>query len=298
VSVAAGLALAVAAACLIGAAGVMQVPAARSAPEALGLRPGLLLSLSRSPLWLLGCAAAVTGWLCQAAALLLAPVTLVAPAAGLSVVVVLWAAPRRLGDVVSRADRLATAGIVAGVALTAVTAPARSGSHGGPAAMALVLVPLLAAAALPHVLPGRPPAVLPIAAGAAFALCAIATKMATDALASPAGVLPWLLVAAAGAAAGGIAQMTALRSLAASGVVAVVFAVETLVPLLAAPVLFGESWSALPGGRRAALAAGIALVLAGVAAAARSPQIAAVSYSPAAAPTPAGQDTPVPPRPQ
>ncbi len=71
--------LALAAALLFSASNVLEQHVARRAPEEQALRPGLLVYLARQRLWLLGIAADVGGYVCQAAALGLGLVVVVEP---------------------------------------------------------------------------------------------------------------------------------------------------------------------------------------------------------------------------
>ena len=95
-----------------------------------------------------------------------------------------------------------------------------------------------------------------MAAGIAFALSGIATKLVTDTFSSgqyPTALL-WVggLVATA-ALLGGVAEMSSLQVGRASRVIPITFAFEIALPVTLAPLLFGERWAALGAMRIATL---------------------------------------------
>jgi uncharacterized membrane protein len=94
-----------------------------------------------------------------------------------------------------------------------------------------------------------------VSAGCGYAWTAIASKLLTDELA--AGTLlvavAWLATAAASEGLALLSEMSALQRRPATHVAPVMFAVQVLVPVLLAPLIFGESWSTTPLG-------GVALV--------------------------------------
>jgi hypothetical protein len=107
---------------------------------------------------------------------------------------------------------------------------------------------VLAAIAVLPMLGTRPTgarAAVALAPGAAFALCNIATKLFTDRLAGSAhgAALGWLILVGGSAALGTVVQNSAFQTLPAARVVGIVFAAETIVPVLLAPSLFGERWA-------------------------------------------------------
>ena len=298
----AGTLLALGAAGLFGLAAILQVPPARSQPARLGMRPGLLWALARSRRWLAGAGAGVGGWLLQAAALTLAPLTVVQPALAVSLPVILFLAPRRLGERAGRRQWLAVAATIAGVAAIAASAPHRSPHEPAAATLALTAVALAAVLVAPPLLRRRhhDPVVLALWAGTAFAVCGIATKLATDSTGELPRAIGWLALTAAAAGFGGTAEMTALRTGAASVVVPLVFAAETVLPVAAAPAVFGETWTGLGPLALLGLAGGLVALLCGAIAVARAPRVTAAiaAAQPAATPVPIGQATPVPPSPQ
>ena len=136
--------------------------------------------------------------------------------------------------------------------------------HASAGALAAVLGGLAAVAAAPWMLRRSPPGgVLILAAGCGFAASGVTSKLLADALASgPAlAVLGWAAVTAAVAGLGLGNEMAALQRAAAARVAAGAFALQTVVPVVCAPLLTGERWSGTPlhGG---AILAGLVLVTA------------------------------------
>jgi hypothetical protein len=274
--IALGTVVALCAATMFGLGIVIQARAARGAPAADVLRVRLLVWLLRSPRFLAGGAAILAGWGLQVVALLFAPLTVVQPALAASVVVVLVLARRLLDEPVGRREALAACAIVAGIAAIAAVAPARSSEQAGSGVLLPSIGVMAAVGIAPIVARGWRNAVrwVPVAGGVAFALSSIATKLVTDAgTGRPAAAAAWVLVTALASAAGGIDELSALRSRPAVAVVPVVFATETLVPVITAPALFGEHW-AVSDGARAGLVVALAAVAAGVFALGRTPAVA------------------------
>jgi hypothetical protein len=122
---------------------------------------------------------------------------------------------------------------------------------------------------------------LVLAAGAAFALSAIAGKWVVSALAS--GLIlaaVGFAVATAGAAGLGLLiDMTALQRFDATRVSPPMFVLETAIPVLLAPVLFAERWLDTPGGG-SLVALGLALVLVGGSVLGASRPVSAVDPGP------------------
>ena len=270
--IAIGTVLALCAAAMFGLGIVIQAGAARTTPAADVLRVRLLVRLLRSPRFLAGGIAIFAGWALQVGALLFAPLTVVQPALAATVVVVLVLARRLLDEPVGGREVVAAGAIVAGIAAIAAVAPARTSGHAGPVVLLASVGAMAAVGVAPIVARRSRHAVrwVPVSAGVAFALSSIATKLVTDAgTGRPAAAAGWLAVTALSSAAGGIAELSALRSGRAVAVVPIVFATETLVPVIAAPALFGEHW-AVSDGARAGLALALAAVAAGVVALGRT----------------------------
>ena len=141
---------ALAAAALYAAAVTLQALEARRAPAELHLRTSLIVYLLwRRRLWVLGTALGLLGWPLQALALAFAPLALVQPIMGLSVLGLLAAGHRILGEPISRRSALAASAIVAGIVVLAVTVPTGGGAaNGSLLAVALAILGVLTVAPL------------------------------------------------------------------------------------------------------------------------------------------------------
>jgi drug/metabolite transporter (DMT)-like permease len=282
-----GIAAAVVASLLYNGSIALQALEAREVPPEHGLRPSLLGRLLRNRRWLGATALGLLGWPFEIAALLLAPLTVVQPCIASGLVLLLWLGSTRLGERPGPREFLAVAAIVAGIAGIAWAAPDRSTDHAGTAAIALALLlvslPLLA----PYVSRGplaRNVSLLgllaTLSAGCGYAWTAIASKLLTDQLVAGALFLAalWLATAAASEGIALLSEMSALQRRPATNVAPIMFAVQVLVPVLLAPLIFDETWSGTPLGG-VALAGFIALALAGTVLLAGSKAVAAVMES-------------------
>jgi drug/metabolite transporter (DMT)-like permease len=259
-----GLALAAAAAACFDGAVALQALEARALPtDTVG--PGLVRGLLRRPRWLAATALAIAGWPLQVAALTLAPLTVVQPTLAVGLVLLLALGVHLLGEPAGPRDLLACAAIAAGLALLAWAAPERSTAPAGSAALVAVLGALglvtLAPWVLRHRLRGD---VMVLAAGCGYAASGLTSKLLADALGSGhlGTVAGWALVTAAVAALALGDEMGALQRVGAARVAAGAFALQIVVPVLGAPVLTGESWSATPL-HGAVIVGGMVLVVAG-----------------------------------
>jgi drug/metabolite transporter (DMT)-like permease len=282
-----GIAAAITASLLYNASIALQALEARQVPGEHGLRPSLLGRLLRNRRWLGATALGLLGWPFEVAALLLAPLTVVQPCIASGLVLLLWLGATRLGERPGRREFLAVAAIVGGIAGVAWAAPERSTDHAGAGAIGLALVlvalPLLAPYALRGPLTRNVHLLgllATLSAGCGYAWTAIASKLLTDELAAGALVLAalWLATAAASEGIALLSEMSALQRRPATHVAPVMFAVQVLVPVALAPLIFAESWSGTPLGG-AALAGFIALAVAGTVLLAGSKTVAAVMES-------------------
>ena len=109
-----------------------------------------------------------------------------------------------------------------------------------------------------------------VAAGFGYAWTAIASKLLTDELAAGALLVAvvWLASAAASEGLALLSEMSALQRRPATRVAPTMFAVQIVVPVLLAPLIFGEKWGDTPLGG-AALLAFVAVAIAGTVAARR-----------------------------
>ena len=133
---------ALAAALLFGTGVVIQASAAPQMPRGDALRVALLGPMLRSVRWLWGAAIALLGWALHAAALSLAPLTVVQPVLALMLVVVLVLARVTLHEQVGAREIIGSGALIVGIATIAATAPARSSQHASAWAIGAVLVVL------------------------------------------------------------------------------------------------------------------------------------------------------------
>ncbi len=278
-----GIICAIGASVLYNTSIALQALEARDVGSEHALRVSLLGRLVRNPRWLLATLIGLLGWPLEIAALLLAPLTVVQPCLACGLVLLLVLGVTRLGERPGRREYGAVAAIVVGVAGIAWAAPERTTTDAGATAitisLVLVAIPILA----PYAVRGRSTAAGTLAvvgAGFGYAWTAIASKLLTDEISAGSLLvaLIWLATAAASEGLALLSEMSALGRRPATRVAPVMFAVQVLVPVILAPLIFGESWSDTPGGG-AGLVAAILFVLAGIVALAGSPAVAAIIES-------------------
>src|SRR6185312_5155336 len=171
--------------------------------------------------------------------------------------------------------------IVIGVVGAALAAPPRTTGHGSEnLAITLVLSGLALASLLPYLIRplGRPPASLTmISAGVAGGWSACATKLASDDLAQGhiGLAIAWAASTAVASGVGVLSEMSALQERPAIQVAPVVFVTQTVIPIVVAPLLFGESFADTPLSG-VPLSASLALLVGGAAVLARSPLLVAL----------------------
>ncbi len=248
---------------------VLTAMEARRVPVAANLRISMLASLVRRPMWRLAATLDLGGWILKTLALLVAPLTVVAPGMALGLFLLVGFSYVVLHERV-RASALIGVGMLAGgVALVAIRAPARTVSVAGPAPWAVVVSVLLAGTVAVFVVRMRgrwvDPRVIAVSVGCAWALNGVLSKLMADSIDTG----RWLMLAVAFASAAAVgtlgytAKTSALQLGHATTVESIVAVINTLVPVALAPVLFGESWPTelVPA---AQLAAGLVLVGVGV----------------------------------
>ncbi len=275
-----GILAAVGAAVLYSLGFSFQAMEAREAPRSEQLRPALALRLLKRVRWLGGTGLSVLGWPLQLLALSLAPLVVVQPALALGLPVLMVMGERMLGESAGRREYLAVGAIVVGVIGAGVFAPPRTITHAHWSVLAIVLGALALASLLPYLLLrlGRPlPFVTMLGAGLAFGWSGVATKLASDDLASAyiGAAIAWGLATGGASAIATLSEMSSLQSRPAIQVAPVVFVIQTAVPVALAPILFNESFAATPGGG-VPLGFSLALVVAGAAVLARSPLLLAL----------------------
>lgn len=278
-----GIAAAVGASLLYNTSIALQALEAREVPGEHALRPSLLGRLVRNRRWLGATGLGLLGWPLEIAALLLAPLTVVQPCLASGLILLLWLGARKLGEAPGLREALAVAAIVAGVAGVAWAAPERTTDHAGTAAILLALGLVAVPIALPYLLRRRGAAIgllAVLSAGCGYAWTAIASKLLTDELAAGALLVAvaWLASAIASEGLALLSEMSALQARPATHVAPVMFAVQVLVPVLLAPLIFGESWDTTPAGG-AALVAFMALAVSGTVLLAGSRAVGAVIES-------------------
>jgi drug/metabolite transporter (DMT)-like permease len=271
--------------CALGASALYNTSIALQALEARevggehALRASLIGRLVRNPRWLVATLIGLLGWPLEIAALLLAPLTVVQPCLAAGLVLLLFLGVTRLKETPGAREYGAVAAIVVGVAGIAWAAPDRTTSNAGavPIAitLALVAIPILA----PYVVRGRGAVgmLAIVGAGFGYAWTSIATKLLTDELSAGSLLVGaiWLATAAASESIALLSEMSALGRHPATRVAPLMFAVQVVVPVILAPLIFEESWSGTPGGG-AALVVAILIALSGVVALAGSPAVGAV----------------------
>jgi drug/metabolite transporter (DMT)-like permease len=282
-----GIAAAITASLLYNTSIALQALEAREVPGEHGLRPSLLGRLLRNRRWLGATALGLLGWPFEVAALLLAPLTVVQPCIASGLLLLLWLGATRLGERPGRRELLAVAAIVVGIAGVAWAAPERTTDHAGAAAVALALALVAVPALLPYLLrkplarrPEHLALLATLSAGCGYAWTAIAGKLLTDELAAGTVLVGavWLATAAASEGVALLSEMSALQRRPATHVAPTMFAVQVLLPVLLAPLIFGESWSGTPLDG-AALAGFITIALAGTVLLAGSPTVGRVLES-------------------
>jgi drug/metabolite transporter (DMT)-like permease len=246
----------------------LQALEAREVSGKHSLRVSLIGKLVKNRKWLGATALGLAGWPLEIVALLLAPLTVVQPCLASGLVVLLWLGVTRLGERPGAREYAAVTAIVAGVAGVAWAAPDRTTSHAGTSAILLALALVALPVAAPYALRSRASAaglLAVVGAGFGYAWTAIASKLLTDELAAGTLLIAvvWLATAAASEGLALLSEMSALQRRPATHVAPVMFAVQVLVPVLLAPLIFGESWATTPLGG-VALVAFMLLALAGV----------------------------------
>jgi drug/metabolite transporter (DMT)-like permease len=255
-----GILAAVGASCLYNTSIALQALEARQVPGEHALRVSLIGRLVRNRRWLGATALGLVGWPLEIVALLLAPLTVVQPCLASGLVVLLWLGATRLGEAPGTREFAAVAAIVVGVAGVAWAAPERTTEHAEAGAITLALVLVALPIAAPYLLRGRTASaaglIAVLSAGFGYAWTAIASKLLTDEVSDGSLLVAavWLATAAASEGVALLSEMSALQRRPATHVAPVMFAVQVLVPVILAPLIFGESWADTPLGGGALLA--------------------------------------------
>jgi hypothetical protein len=276
-----GIAAAVGASTLYSLGIALQAMDAKQTPRGEHLRLALVWRLARRGRWLLGTGLSILGWPLQLVALLLAPLVVVQPALAAGLLVLMFLGQRMLHEHAGRNEYLAVWAIVIGVIGAGLAAPPRTTGHGSEnLAITIVLVGLGLAALLPYLLRAlahTPASVTMVGAGIAGGWSGVATKLASDDLARGHVALAaaWGLSTAVASGVAVLSEMSALQDRPAIQVAPVVFVTQTVIPIVVAPLLFGESFADTPLGG-VPLAVSLALLVTGAALLARSPLLLAL----------------------
>src|SRR3984957_7593653 len=275
-----GIGAAVAASALYSLGVALQAMDAKRTPHTEHLHPALALNLLRRARWLAGTGLSMLGWPLQVIALLLVSLVIVQPTMAVGLLVLLFFGERMLGERAGRREHVAMCAIVVGVGGIAATGPERSTSHTSNLTVTLVLVGLGLMTLLPYIVNRvrRPGASLTmVAAGLGFAWSGVATKLFSDDLSQCRlwFAAAWGLSTAAASAVAALSEMSALQMRPAIQVAPVVFVTQTIVPVMLAPLLLGESFSSTPLGG-VPLTLSLAVLVTGAAALARSPLLLAL----------------------
>ena len=246
-----GILAAIGASVLYNTSIALQALEARDVPHEHSLRVSLIGKLVRNRKWLGATALGLLGWPLEIVALLLAPLTVVQPCLVSGLIVLLWLGATKLGEAPGRREFVAVGAIVAGVAGVAWAAPDRTTDHAGTLAIALALALVAIPIAAPYLLRRRAASLSLLAvlgAGFGYAWTAIASKLLTDELAAGSLLIAvvWLATALASEGLALLSEMSALQRRPATHVAPVMFAVQVLVPVILAPLIFEEKWSTTP----------------------------------------------------
>jgi drug/metabolite transporter (DMT)-like permease len=243
----------------------------RTATRSLSQRAGLTLleaTLKRRA-GLLGLGLELLGWSLEVVALTLLPLTLARGVGAVGLILLLALAHWDLREPLGWREILGAAAIIGGIIAVGVVAPPRSATPPSTLQWLLVLVVLGPFVLAPYLLRlehrGAGALVSAVSAGVAYALSGLFTKGLSDQL-HHLQFLPLFLVlggAAIASVLGFMAELGALERGKASVVTPVYRALQTVIPIACAPLLFNEHWrSDLIG--RSLLAGGILLTVVGI----------------------------------
>lgn len=230
----------------------LQAIEARETPAEESLKLSLLRDLFRRRRWLAGTGCVVVGWIAQAGALMLAPITVVQPALAISVVVLLVIGMRQHEEGIGPPEVLGATAIMVGVIGLASVAPQQGEGDAPPVTLAIGMTVLGVVALLPYVISAAHRHlggfVVAIGAGMAYAWTGFSTKFLADGFSSKAWIVAgiWLAATAAAAVIGLLSEMTALQERSAIRVFPVVLVVQIVVAVVLAPLLAGEQWEPNP----------------------------------------------------
>jgi drug/metabolite transporter (DMT)-like permease len=286
---AAGLIAGIVASVLFNLGIALQAIEARRAPRAEELRATLIWDLLHRPRWVAGLLVEWVGVPLEILAFAWAPFVVVQPLLACGLLVLLAVAHRLLGERPSTGALVGVGLIIAGIALIAWGAPGEQDTHRGGGAVIAVVAGLVLASFVPFALRGRRldtalTAVLGSACG--FAATNVAMKLMADDFGNDHFLQAggWLAVAAVAGFAATVTGMTALQRAPATTVIPISTAVQTFLPVALEPLFLRESFrdASLDG---VPLLVGIAVMLVGIVALARTRHVSALAAgTPAEAP--------------
>ena len=235
-STAAGFAVACLAAACYETGYALQAMEARTSPGEQALRFSLFKTLARRPRWVLAVGLTIAGWPLQLWALSLAPITVVQPTLALGLLLLLVLGVTMLHEHVGRREWLAVVLVIAGVSTIALAAPPESHSYDAGAGLIVALAVLGFITTIPWLVPSvrkRGAFLLVLAAGAADAWAAFASKLITDELhiGRPLAALAWALGAGAAVGLGFLCETTALQRRPATKVAPVILVMQIVIPV-------------------------------------------------------------------
>jgi len=229
----------------------LQALEARDAPASSALRASLLAGLVRRRVWVVGALAGLVGWGLQAVALALASVSLVQPALGLGLVVLLVLGAHVLGERVGAREVAGAVAIAGAVAVLGWAAPSQTGSFTsagtwavGAALPVVVVLPYLLRAV------GRAGGLATsTAAGLGWAWVGLGTALVDVSIADSHFIvaLAWGIGVAIASWSALLSEMTALQVWPATRAIPVSFGLEMAVPAAAAPFLTHHGFGPLHG---------------------------------------------------
>jgi hypothetical protein len=229
----------------------LQALEARDAPASSALQASLLAGLVRQRIWLLGALAGIVGWGLQAGALALASVSLVQPALGLGLVVLLVLGGHMLGERVGAREVAGAVAITGAIAVLGWAAPSQTGSFttGGTWAVGATL-PVVAL--LPYalrVLQRAGGLATSIAAGLGWAWVGLGTALVDVSIADRRFLvaLAWGAGVAIASWSALLSEMTALQAWPATRAIPVSFGLEMAAPAAVAPFLTHHGFGPLHG---------------------------------------------------
>jgi drug/metabolite transporter (DMT)-like permease len=272
-----GIAAVLAASAAYNGGVVLQALDAREEPRECGLKIALLARLLRRRRWLAGTALGIVAFPLLVLAYANAPLSVVQPGLAVGLVLVLFLGSRYMGEEVRGRHYAAVVAIVAGVAIIAAAGPDHRQPDRGGLAQLAVMGALAVGVVAPYIVRRRAAsyaALLALSSGVAFAWSDIATKLFGDGVNGDRfGVAAfWLAAVAASAIVATLTLMTSFQRAEVRKVVPAVFAVETALPIVLAPLLL-QHGGGLNGSDIAPIVAGLALVVGAIVALAGSAQV-------------------------